>query len=83
LEEVNVNTKALMELDRSLLERLTSNSGQLLEDEELVHVLNNTKAKAAEVNQKLSSAADTKASIAEKRESCVCHIRLTDDVLIR
>lgn len=68
LEEVNLNTKALMALDASLLERLTSNTGNLLEDEELIGVLANTKAKAAEVNQKLSSAADTKVSIAEKRE---------------
>eukprot|EP01040_Poterioochromonas_malhamensis_P004773 gene4773-5123_t len=68
LEEVNSNTKALMALDASLLERLTSNTGNLLEDEELIGVLANTKAKAAEVNQKLSAAADTKASIAEKRE---------------
>jgi len=68
LEEVNMNTKALMALDASLLERLTSNTGNLLEDEELIGVLANTKAKAAEVNQKLSAAADTKTSIAEKRE---------------
>lgn len=68
LEEVNMNTKALMSLDASLLERLTSNTGNLLEDEELIGVLANTKAKAAEVNLKLSAAADTKASIAEKRE---------------
>ena len=68
LEEVNLNTKSLMALDASLLERLTSNTGNLLEDEELIGVLANTKAKAAEVNQKLSAAADTKISIAEKRE---------------
>ena len=68
LEEVNSNTKALMALDASLLERLTSNTGNLLEDEELIGVLANTKAKAAEVNTKLTAAAETKASIAEKRE---------------
>lgn len=68
LEEVNMNTKALMALDASLLERLTSNTGNLLEDEELIGVLANTKAKAAEVNQKLSAAEETKTSIAEKRE---------------
>ena len=45
LEEVNSNTKALLALDASLLERLTSNSGNLLEDEELIGVLANTKAK--------------------------------------
>lgn len=57
-----------MALDASLLERLTSNTGNLLEDEELIGVLANTKLKAAEVNQKLLAAADTKQSIAEKRE---------------
>jgi len=68
LEEVNMNTKALMSLDASLLERLTSNSGNLLEDEELIGVLANTKTKAAEVKQKIDAAEATKASIAEKRE---------------
>ena len=68
LEEVNANTKALLALDASLLERLTSNTGNLLEDDELVGVLSMTKAKAAEVKQKLTAAAETKASIAEKRE---------------
>jgi dynein heavy chain, axonemal len=68
LEEVNMNTKSLLALDASLLERLTSNTGNLLEDEELIGVLANTKAKAAEVNLKLIAAAETKISIAEKRE---------------
>ena len=68
LEEVNVNTKNLMAFDALLLGRLTDNTGNLLEDEELIGVLASTKAKAAEVNQKLSAAADTKHSIAEKRE---------------
>merc|ERR1711968_174561 len=68
LQDVNDNTKALLALDASLLERLTSNTGNLLEDDELAGVLSMTKAKAAEVNQKLTAAADTKTSIAEKRE---------------
>ena len=68
LEEVNANTKSLMLLDASLLERLTSNSGDLLDDEELVGVLANTKAKAAEVNAKLTAADETRTNIAEKRE---------------
>jgi dynein heavy chain, axonemal len=54
--------------DASLLERLTSNSGNLLEDEELIGVLANTKAKAAEVNQKLIAADETRKNINEKRE---------------
>lgn len=68
LEQVNSNKKSLMLLDASLLERLTSNSGDLLEDEELVAVLANTKSKAAEVNSKLIAADVTRSNIAEKRE---------------
>ena len=45
LEEVDSNTKSLMQLDASLLERLTSHSRDLLEDEELIAVLANTKQK--------------------------------------
>ncbi|OQS07437.1 dynein heavy chain [Thraustotheca clavata] len=68
LEDVNLNTKSLLALDASLLERLTSNTGNLLEDEELIGVLANTKEKAAEVKDKLIAAADTRKSINEKRE---------------
>jgi dynein heavy chain, axonemal len=68
LEEANSNTKALLQLDAQLLERLTSNSGNLLDDDELVDVLASTKAKAAEVKEKLSAADETKRSISEKRE---------------
>jgi dynein heavy chain len=68
LEEVNANTKALLQLDALLLERLTSNEGNLLDDTELVGVLANTKAKAGEVKEKLQSADDTRRSINEKRE---------------
>jgi dynein heavy chain, axonemal len=68
LAEVNENRKSLMLLDASLLERLTSNTGNLLEDEELIGVLANTKAKAAEVNQKLIAADETRQNISEKRE---------------
>jgi len=68
LEEVNANTKSLMQLDASLLDRLTSNTGDLLEDEELIQVLANTKSKAAEVNAKLVAADETRKNIAEKRE---------------
>jgi dynein heavy chain len=68
LEEVNSNTKALLQLDAQLLERLTSNSGNLLDDDELVDVLASTKAKAAEVKEKLLAADETKKSISEKRE---------------
>ena len=54
--------------DASLLERLTSNTGNLLDDEELIGVLANTKAKAADVNLKLVAADETRKNINEKRE---------------
>ena len=62
------NTKALLDLDAQLLERLSSNGGNLLDDEQLVDVLASTKAKAAEVKEKLVAADETKTSIREKRE---------------
>jgi len=68
LTEANANTKALLELDAQLLDRLASNTGNLLDDEELVEVLANAKAKAADVKEKLAAAEDTKRSISEKRE---------------
>jgi len=68
LAEVNDNTKALLQLDAQLLERLTSNTGNLLDDDELVDVLASTKTKAAEVKEKLVAADETRRSISEKRE---------------
>jgi dynein heavy chain, axonemal len=65
---VNQNTKALLDLDAQLLDRLSSNTGNLLDDEELIDVLANAKAKAAEVKEKLAAADETKKSISEKRE---------------
>merc|ERR1719399_2425862 len=67
LEEVNNNTKSLAQLDVLLLERLTSGTGNLLDDEELIGVLDNTKAKANEVKEKLIAADETKRTINEKR----------------
>ncbi len=49
-------------------ERLTANSGNLLDDEELIDVLANTKMKAAEVKEKLVAAGETRRNINEKRE---------------
>merc|ERR1711871_180416 len=69
LSTVTNNTKALLLLDAQLLERLTSNTGNLLDDEELIGVLANTKAKAAEVKIKLKEAGETKENIAQKRET--------------
>jgi dynein heavy chain len=68
LEEVTNNTKALVRLDQLLLVRLTENTGNLLDDEELIVVLADTKSKSTDVKEKLNAAADMKKNISEKRE---------------
>jgi dynein heavy chain len=68
LEEVTNNTKSLVHLDQMLLERLSENTGNLLDDEELIVVLADTKAKSTDVKEKLVAAAEMKKNINEKRE---------------
>lgn len=68
LEEVNGNTKSLLKLDQMLLERLTENTGNLLDDEELITVLADTKLKSTDVKDKLIAAAEMRKNINEKRE---------------
>ena len=68
LEDVNNNTKALLKLDQMLLERLSENTGNLLDDEELITVLADTKSKSTDVKEKLISAAEMRKNINEKRE---------------
>ena len=68
LAECNSNTKTLQILDAELLERLSSGTGNLLDDTELVGVLNNTKTKANEVKAALTAAVETRVNIDEKRE---------------
>lgn len=68
LEEVTSNTKALIRLDQMLLERLSENTGNLLDDEELINVLADTKQRSTDVKEKLVSAAEVRKSINLKRE---------------
>eukprot|EP01038_Epipyxis_sp_PR26KG_P006437 gene6437-8857_t len=68
LEEVTGNTKALLHLDQLLLERLSENTGNLLDDEELIIVLADTKSKSTDVKEKLIAAAEMRKNINEKRE---------------
>ena len=68
LTECNQNTKTLLQLDALLLERLSSGSGNLLDDAELITVLRNTQKKAADVKKALHAAVETRESINEKRE---------------
>lgn len=68
LEEITANAKSLEQYNRNLLERLSKTEGNLIDDTELIEVLNSTKAKAKEVQQKLIEANEKQDDIIEKRE---------------
>lgn len=63
------NTKVLSEYDESLLDRLASSDGNLLDDEKLIDVLAEIKVKSKEVNEKLVESREKTIEIGEKREN--------------
>ncbi|CAG0890517.1 unnamed protein product [Cyprideis torosa] len=68
LEDVMEHKKSICHLEDNLLFRLTSCETSLVDDEDLICVLQDTKTTAEEVTQKLQVAADTEAKINEIRE---------------
>jgi len=68
LANVNKNKKDLQILDKNLLDRLMSSTGNLLDDTELMDVLNVTKTQAKEVAVKLVDAEQKTKLINESRE---------------
>lgn len=67
-ESVMKNQRSMKELEVNLLFRLTSSEGSLVDDEELIEVLQETKTTAQEVNQKLKIAEVTEKKIMIARE---------------
>eukprot|EP00762_Andalucia_godoyi_P000483 ANDGO_03248.mRNA.1 Dynein gamma chain len=68
LQEVNANQKKIKALEDDLLKRLSESQGNLLDDEELIGVLANTKRTASEVQENLVKAVDMEKRINASRE---------------
>ena len=68
VEDVMENKATMKELEDNLLEKLTSVEGSLVDDEDLIHVLQDTKMTAEEVSKKLEVASETEAKINTARE---------------
>lgn len=67
-ESVMTNQRSMKELESTLLHRLTSSEGSLVDDEELITVLQETKVTAESVNEKLKVSALTEKKITLARE---------------
>ncbi|KAJ8672889.1 hypothetical protein QAD02_004150 [Eretmocerus hayati] len=67
-ESVMTNQRSMKELESTLLHRLTSSEGSLVDDEALIDVLRDTKSTSESVKEKLSVAALTEKKITIARE---------------
>lgn len=67
IEETSINKNLLSTLEDSLLRELSNSTGNMLDNEELINTLENTKSKAAEVITKLELATRTSQVIDETR----------------
>jgi len=64
-----VNKRLLKELEDSLLRELATSSGNMLDNMELIQTLDDTKAKAGEVAEKLKLGEQTVAEIERNRDA--------------
>ncbi|XP_053336632.1 dynein axonemal heavy chain 10 [Clarias gariepinus] len=68
IQETSRNKSLLKDLEDSLLRELTTSTGNMLDNVELVHTLDETKSKAGEVFEKLKQAEHTSADIDKLRD---------------
>lgn len=68
IEETSINKNLLSTLEDSLLRELAYSTGNMLDNEDLIHTLENTKSKAAEITEKLLLAMETSKIIEETRD---------------
>ena len=69
IQETSDNKKLLKDLEDSLLRELATSTGNMLDNEELVSTLEETKSKASEVGEKLKLGAKTAEEIEKNRDS--------------
>ncbi|KAG5844641.1 hypothetical protein ANANG_G00164650 [Anguilla anguilla] len=68
IQETSENKKLLKDLEDSLLRELATSTGNMLDNVELVHTLEETKSKASEVFEKLKLAENTSVDIDKLRD---------------
>ena len=68
VEEIIESKATILEMEENLLEKLNSIEGSIVEDDDLIKVLQNTKATSIDVSKKLQISEVTNAKINEARE---------------
>ena len=69
VEEMGESAQILVSLEDTLLRELSSSSGNILDNQELIATLQNTKVKATEISMKLEEAKKTKIDIGVARSA--------------
>eukprot|EP01028_Stygiella_incarcerata_P003072 TRINITY_DN1583_c0_g3_i1.p1 TRINITY_DN1583_c0_g3~~TRINITY_DN1583_c0_g3_i1.p1 ORF type:complete len:4602 (-),score=1271.77 TRINITY_DN1583_c0_g3_i1:125-13930(-) len=69
IQEMSINRKVLKDLEDSLLRELAMAQGNILDNDDLIRTLEDTKSKAAEIQEKLATAQETAQEIEDARQT--------------